>query len=131
MFMFRPNNNDEQNPDEDALDREWDRRMEVENNLNNDERRLLREQQEIHRRRRDAQYEAAQLRRIAAVEEQRLRELAQRAELERQELALAIDVIELAGMFDVTPPPVKYLTVNVVFEGAITYVLVNKKFSGE
>ena len=35
-------------------------------------------------------------------------------------------VRSLAGIFDSTPPPVKYLTVKVVFEGAIPYVFVNK-----
>ena len=30
-----------------------------------------------------------------------------------------------------TPPPVKYLTVNVVLDGAIPYVPVNKKLVGE
>jgi hypothetical protein len=34
-------------------------------------------------------------------------------------------------MFELTPPPVKYLTVNVVLEGAIPYVPVYKKFTGE
>ncbi len=37
----------------------------------------------------------------------------------------------LAGTFASTPPPVRYLTFKVVWEGAIPYVLVNKKFSGE
>ncbi len=37
----------------------------------------------------------------------------------------------LAGIFDETPPPVKYLTVNVVLEGEIPYVFVNKKLTGE
>ena len=37
----------------------------------------------------------------------------------------------LAETLAVTPPPVKYLNVKVVFEGAIPYVFVYKKFEGE
>ena len=40
-------------------------------------------------------------------------------------------MIVLDGTFELTPPPVKYLTVSVVLEGAIPYVLVNIKFDGE
>ena len=36
-----------------------------------------------------------------------------------------------ASTLDETPPPVKYLTVSVVFEGAIPYEFVNTKFNGE
>ena len=39
-------------------------------------------------------------------------------------------VIELAGALAATPPPVRYLIVNVVLLGAKPYVLVNKKFDG-
>ena len=47
-------------------------------------------------------------------------------------IAVPVNTVnELAGTLDTAPPPVKYLTTNVVLEGAIPYVLVNKKFSGE
>ena len=36
-----------------------------------------------------------------------------------------------AGVFAVAPPPVRYLTVKVVFEGAIPYVFVKIKLDGE
>ena len=36
-----------------------------------------------------------------------------------------------AGVFAVAPPPVKYLTVRVVLDGAIPYVLVKIKLEGE
>ena len=41
------------------------------------------------------------------------------------------EVKVLAGMLVPTPPPVRYLTVKIVFEGAIPYVPVYKKFTGE
>ena len=45
---------------------------------------------------------------------------------------VAFNVVkELAVALAVTPPPVKYLNVKIVFEGAIPYVFVNKKFVGE
>jgi hypothetical protein len=44
---------------------------------------------------------------------------------------LSKTVIVFASTFELTPPPVKYLTVNVVEDGAIPYVFVNIKLEGE
>ena len=46
-------------------------------------------------------------------------------------LVSSTDVKVPDSTFELTPPPVKYLTVIVVFEGAIPYVFVNTKFNGE
>ena len=43
---------------------------------------------------------------------------------------LVLLVTVLAGTFEATPPPVRYLIVNVVLLGAKPYVLVNKTFDG-
>ena len=43
---------------------------------------------------------------------------------------VAIPVNVLAGILDWTPPPVKYLVVNVVLLGEIPYVSVYKKLAG-
>ena len=40
-------------------------------------------------------------------------------------------VIVFESTLDDTPPPVKYLTVNVVFDGEIPYVPEYRKFTGE
>ena len=42
-----------------------------------------------------------------------------------------IELNEFAGIFAPTPPPVKYLIVKVVLDGAIPYVLVKIKLDGE
>jgi hypothetical protein len=42
-----------------------------------------------------------------------------------------ITVKSFEGTFAATPPPVRYLTLIVVFEGAIPYVFVKIKFVGE
>ena len=39
-------------------------------------------------------------------------------------------IIELAGTFELTPPPVRYLIVRVVLEGAYPYVLVYRTLVG-
>jgi hypothetical protein len=46
-------------------------------------------------------------------------------------LGVPVNVVRLlAGALDIAPPPVKYLTVNVVLDGAIPYVFVKIKFVG-
>ena len=47
-------------------------------------------------------------------------------------VVVAFNVVRsLDGTFAVTPPPVKYLKVNVVLDGAIPYVRVKVKLLGE